>query len=307
MSFDAGNLPKWFLDRYVDDFKSNLKANYNPGDIPVEQLDDYDQDVMPGVSSISLTLDPTEWQDPGKVLEKTAKSWIKAGTGLRFQKKGWGLEAWPIDLTDYDTRVKSGMWRVAMGLQEDVSPLGREGGVSITSATKAMAGSPDSSGTLFNFPEADYVDGVVKIYETMAKNVVDVQKVMQSGQKRDGKFDSFVSSLSKGIGTELNGKYSVPDLDDSGVQKVDSKGNPLTKSKSRLELFSQLYSDPKQAENFQNAVKILAEKNKLANDNSGLRAPSKQEFPETRTKKPVGTPKKVLQELKRDLTQKWRL
>ncbi|OGC72585.1 hypothetical protein A2414_02410 [candidate division WWE3 bacterium RIFOXYC1_FULL_42_13] len=266
MSFDAGNLPKWFLDRYVDDFKSNLKANYNPGDIPVEQLDDYDQDVMPGVSSISLTLDPTEWQDPGKVLEKTAKSWIKAGTGLRFQKKGWGLEAWPIDLTDYDTRVKSGMWRVAMGLQEDVSPLGREGGVSITSATKAMAGSPDSSGTLFNFPEADYVDGVVKIYETMAKNVVDVQKVMQSGQKRDGKFDSFVSSLSKGIGTELNGKYSVPDLDDSGVQKVDSKGNPLTKSKSRLELFSQLYSDPKQAENFQNAVKILAEKNKLAND-----------------------------------------
>ncbi|AHB40628.1 hypothetical protein P147_WWE3C00001G0717 [candidate division WWE3 bacterium RAAC2_WWE3_1] len=266
MSFDAGNLPKWFLDRYVDDFKSNLKATYNPGDIPVEQMDDYDQDVMPGVSSISLTLDPAEWQDPGKVLEKTAKSWIKAGTGLRFQKKGWGLEAWPVDLTDYDTRVKSGMWRVAMGLQEDVSPLGREGGVSITSATKAMAGSPDSSGALFNFPEADYVDGVGKIYETMAKNVVDVQKVMQAGQKRDGKFDSFVSSLSKGIGAELNGKYNVPDLDEAGVQKVDSKGNPLTKSKSRVELFSQLYSDPKQAENFQNAVKILAEKNKLAND-----------------------------------------
>ncbi|KKS26313.1 MAG: hypothetical protein UU86_C0041G0001 [candidate division WWE3 bacterium GW2011_GWC1_42_102] len=106
MSIDTGNFPKWFLDRYVDDFKRNLRAMYSVENIPVEQMDDYDQDVMPGVTSVSLSLDPAEWKDPGKVVESTVKSWIKAGTGLKFNKEGWGLQPGLIDLSDYDNNLK---------------------------------------------------------------------------------------------------------------------------------------------------------------------------------------------------------
>ena len=299
MSFDAGNLPKWFLDRYVDDFKSNLRAVYSPETVPVEQMDDYDQDVMPGVSGISLTLDPKEWQEPDKVLEKTAKSWIKAGTGLRFQKKGWGLEAWPIDLTDYDTNVRTTLWKAAMGLQSEISPLGMEGGRSIASATRAIAGDKSQGDRLFNFSEADYVVSGKRGYDDMSEAAVESVRYMKAGPKRDSKHDAFLAAMAASMKEELDGG-KIPELDAQGnilldqngdkifkkVEELDSQGRPLLNDKgekifkkttdrdgnivdefaTRKDLFAEVFTDATEKENFKKAVAVLAAKQQLASD-----------------------------------------
>lgn len=267
MSFDIGNFPKWFVDRYIDDFKSNLKAVYNPETVPVEQMDDYDQDVFPGVSSISLSLDPADWKKPGELMEKTAKSWIRAGTGLRFKKEGWGLEAWPIDLTDYDTNVKTVLWKSAMGLQEEVSTLGEMGGRAIAGATRARAGDKTYGDRLFNFGDADYLVSNRKIYKQMASNAVEVQRFMQSGPKRDDKHDSFVSSMTSAISAEF-GDYSIPKLDENGNVVMDQYDREEHITKQRVDIFKQLYGQGQQqrANDFENAVKIFTEKEALAAD-----------------------------------------
>ena len=278
MSFDAGNLPKWFLDRYVDDFKSNLKAVYSPESVPVEQMDDYDQDVMPGVSGISLTLDPKDWQEPGTVLEKTAKSWIKAGTGLRFQKKGWGLEAWPIDLTDYDTNVKTTLWKVALGLQKesDVSSLGLEGGHSIASATRAMAGDKTYGNQLFDFSKADYVVSGKLGYEEMAKSAVESVRYLKAGPKRDTKHDSFLSAMAGAMKEELDGRVAETDAQGNPVRDAkdevvyrkakDAQGNVSDEYLTRKELFAEAFTDATEKENFKKAVAVLSAKQQLVAD-----------------------------------------
>ncbi len=237
MSFDAGNLPKWFLDRYVDDFKNTLKASYSLDSVPLEQMDDYDQDVMPGVSNVSLSLDPTEWKEPGTVLEKTAKSWIKAGTGLRFQKKGWGLEAWPIDLTDYDTRIKTALWKEALGIQPDISNLGKTGGRAVAGATRALAGDTTYGRAIFNFSDAEYEVAGKRGYETMAYNAVDAQRFMQS-QKRDSKHDAFLTAMTASMKEEI------------GKNK---------------DLFAELYTGTAK-QDFKDAAEIFTLKQKLVGD-----------------------------------------
>ncbi|GIW69304.1 MAG: hypothetical protein KatS3mg101_0051 [Patescibacteria group bacterium] len=270
MSADIADVPKWLLNRYWDDFRASLKARYNPADTPIEQIDDYDQDVLPGVSDISLTLDPFEWKDPKKVLEKTAKDWIKAGTGLRFKKQGWGLEAWPIDLTDYENRVKTGIWKAAMGVQQEISGLGEAGGRAVAAATRARGGEP-GEGTLFNFADANgYIVAKKKVYETMAYNAVDAQRYMQAGQKRDSKHDAFVASMATAIDEEINGEYEIAPtatLDDKGAPVLD--GQVVSEKKlyrNRRDLFKQLFDSKEEAKNFEDAAKIFKYKKELALD-----------------------------------------
>ncbi|KKS75968.1 MAG: hypothetical protein UV49_C0021G0012, partial [candidate division WWE3 bacterium GW2011_GWA2_42_9] len=302
MSIDTGNFPKWFLDRYVDDFKRNLRAMYSVENIPVEQMDDYDQDVMPGVTSVSLSLDPAEWKDPGKVVESTVKSWIKAGTGLKFNKEGWGLQPGLIDLSDYDNNVRTALWKAAFGVQEesDLSELGRIGGRSIAETTRAMAGDASGATGVFNFRPADYVVSGKNAYQEMAKSAVDVERYIKAGPKRDSKHDAFLGAFTEALSEELDGK--IPEVDEQGAPKRDSSGKliyqkiTVTKKdkagndvkikdsdgnytvekleidKTRKELFAELFEDPVERENFRRATAVfsarqdMASRMKLSND-----------------------------------------
>ncbi len=239
MSMDISNFPKWFVDRFVDDFKRNLKATYNPGDVPLEQMDDYDQDVFPGVSTVSLSLDPFEWKDPGKALESTAKSWIRSATGLRFRKEGWGLEAMPIDLTDYDTNVKTAMWKVAMGVQQDRGKLAEMGARAIAGATRAVGGDSSYGNKLFNFDEAsDYLVAGKKAYTAMALNAVEAQRFMPT-MKRDAKNDTFIASMAAALDSEINGEYKI---DDTPV--YDTNGNPVLDANNKVVYTQTLQTTP---------------------------------------------------------------
>lgn len=260
MSFDFGNIPKWFWERYENDFRDNLKAVYSPEAVPIEQLDDYDQDVFPGVSNVSLTLDPIEWKDPKKVLESTAKSWIKAGTGLRFKKEGWGLEAWPVDLTDYDTNVRTSMWKVAFGLQDPASDLGNAGAEAVVSATKARAGEDTGGDRIFRFTEAEYVVGPVKGYESMAKKAVEAQRYIKGGPKRDTKHDDFAGAMVSSINEELNGKYEYVLDKVSGYKPVYKKDPTTNKITTEIETddkgYEKYYNSQTKKEAYKKAVLV---------------------------------------------------
>lgn len=226
LSFDISGIPSWVKSRLVDDFKQNLKAAYNPETIPVDQMDDYDQDVMPGVSSVTLSLDPDDWKEPGTLLEKTAKSWIKAGTGLKFQKEGWGLQAWPIDLSDYDNNVKTTMWKVALGLQDEDTASGAtaSGAEQIVGATRARFGMQEEERSgrarLFNFDDAEYTVSRAPTYTVMSRFAVDTQRYMRS-MKRDGKHDDFMLNMALSVGEEILGDYYAP------AYKTDTEGNEV--------------------------------------------------------------------------------
>ncbi|KKS31373.1 hypothetical protein A2380_02635 [candidate division WWE3 bacterium RIFOXYB1_FULL_43_24] len=268
MSIDTGNIPKWFLDRYVDDFKRNMRAIYSVENIPVEQMDDYDQDVMPGVTSVSLSLDPTEWKDPGKVVDSTVKSWIKAGTGLRFKKEGWGLESSPIDLTDYDNNVRTALWKAALGIQQEgeMSELGVSGGRAIAATTRAMAGDGAQGSGVFNFKDADYVVSSGKRgYQEMAKNAVEVERYIKAGPKRDSKHDTFLGALAGALAEELDGK--IPELGESGdrlKQGAELDGKKAFVAKTRKDLFGELFEDSTERENFKKAAAALSAKQEMA-------------------------------------------
>ncbi len=215
MGVDVANAPKWVVDRYIDDFKQNLKAAYNPQNIPLEQLDDYDPDVLPGVAAVSLSLNPDDWKDPKKQAEKTAKTWIKSATGIKFQKEGWKIEG--IDFSDYDTRIKQGIWRRALGMEEDISMAS---GVSLAAA-KALAdntevmsegrhGKGSGTGVLDLWNATDTVNTQRYSYRETAKSAIEFVSNIEGGPKRDNKHDEFLTSYTTAVKQEIDNRIFNP-------------------------------------------------------------------------------------------------
>ncbi|MFC1622271.1 hypothetical protein ACFL13_02755, partial [Patescibacteria group bacterium] len=109
-SVDLSNLPRYYRERVVDDFKQNLKAQIKPRDIDPTLLDDYDLQALPGAAGISINLNPADWiEDPGKEVKKTLKGWWKTATNLQdldtmAKKEFWGAVTGLRTIQDPDTR-----------------------------------------------------------------------------------------------------------------------------------------------------------------------------------------------------------
>lgn len=89
------DLPKWVIERAVDDFKQNLKASIRPADVNQEDLDDYDVNSLPGAFGLNVNLNPMDWiEDPKKTATKTVQGWWKSGVNWKDIETRYRVEAW---------------------------------------------------------------------------------------------------------------------------------------------------------------------------------------------------------------------
>ena len=200
--------PQWVTNRVIDDWKQSMKASYNPGDIPIEQLDDYDADALPGVASAQLSLNPMDWIKPGEQAEKTIKTWVTSVTGVKFDKNSWLPNGFNTD--DYENRVKTAIWGNVLGVtKEDAgSSLLRE--AAKTTAENTAAFHPDfdaSKPQPFKLTDSGVIGDWTKtdLYGDLAQKAIDFE-VNVGSMARDKKHDAMLLAMFGAMDAELNGQ-----------------------------------------------------------------------------------------------------
>ena len=216
LELEGLDAPRWLLERIEGDFKSSLKAQFNPGkrvsDIDLELYGEEAQEDMPGAFGIDISLNPADWiKDPGGQAYKTVRKWGESifdwdDFDQLERKNLWNLvlsEQIPGELGAFDSwSVKATQGRI----QEHASQW-RD-----TSSTNALA--LDNRGV----KNAKDVD----VYRRTKSNILDFQRSSRSAVSREASYDKVINSMGDALQADVKHQAvrnaaSLGDYIDSGV------------------------------------------------------------------------------------------